>query len=254
MQERRRAILQELEEYGKVKVAQLSEELNCSEVTIRNDIKAMEKEGLLQRTHGGAIALEQERKRKYSAESIYRHVDRKKAIAASAYEYIDDRDTIILDDASSSFYLALHIKQHPEKHVAIVTNSLLVGNELEGVKHVELYMIGGYVGGHLAATMGEAAVANMAQFHVDKAFIGVHGINFDVGLTSIGTPQMQVKQAILNSAEQVFVLADSSKFGGGYLSVICPLQKIHKVITDKEVDEKYIRLAAKKQVSMVVSK
>ncbi|MFR1159631.1 MAG: DeoR/GlpR family DNA-binding transcription regulator, partial [Coprococcus phoceensis] len=125
MQERRRAILQELEEYGKVKVAQLSEELNCSEVTIRNDIKAMEKEGLLQRTHGGAIALEQERKRKYSAESIYRHVDRKKAIAASAYEYIDDRDTIILDDASSSFYLALHIKQHPEKHVAIVTNSLL---------------------------------------------------------------------------------------------------------------------------------
>lgn len=119
MQERRRAILQELEEYGKVKVAQLSEELNCSEVTIRNDIKAMEKEGLLQRTHGGAIALEQERKRKYSAESIYRHVDRKKAIAASAYEYIDDRDTIILDDASSSFYLALHIKQPPEKHVAI---------------------------------------------------------------------------------------------------------------------------------------
>lgn len=71
--------------------------------------------------------------------------------------------------------MALHIKQHPEKHVAIVTNSLLVGNELEGVKHVELYMIGGYVGGHLAATMGEAAVANMAQFHVDKAFIGVHG-------------------------------------------------------------------------------
>ena len=62
-----------------VKVAQLSEELNCSEVTIRNDIKAMEKEGLLQRTHGGAIALEQERKRKYSAESIYRHVDRKKS-------------------------------------------------------------------------------------------------------------------------------------------------------------------------------
>ena len=87
-----------------------------------------------------------------------------------------------------------------------------------------------------------------------RTWRGVHGINFDVGLTSIGTPQMQVKQAILNSAEQVFVLADSSKFGGGYLSVICPLQKIHKIITDKEVDEKYIRLAAKKQVSMVVSK
>lgn len=254
MQERQRIILHELEEYGKVRVAELSEKLNCSEVTIRSDIKALEKEGLLQRTHGGALALEQERKRKYSAESIYRHVERKKAIAACAYEYINDRDTIILDDASSSFYLALHIKEHSEKHIAIVTNSLLVGNELEGVKHIELYMIGGYVGGHLAATMGEAAVTNMAQFHVDKAFIGVHGINFDVGITSIATPQMQVKQAILKAAEQVFVLADSSKFGGGYLSVICPLKKIYKIITDKEVDEKYVKLAAREQVSMVIAK
>lgn len=253
MQERQRIILQELEEYGKVRVAKLSEKLGCSEVTIRNDIKAMEKEGLLQRTHGGAIALEQERKRKYSAESIYRHVEQKKAIAACAYEYIDDRDTIILDEASSTFYLAQHIKQHSEKHVAIVTNSLLVGNELEGVKHVELYMIGGYVGGHLAATMGDAAVENMAHFHVDKAFIGVHGINFDVGITSIGTPQMQVKQAILKAAEQVFVLADSSKFGGGYLSVICPLRKIHKIITDSEIDQKYVKLAKREQVSMVIS-
>lgn len=253
MQERQRIILQELEEYGKVRVAELSGKLGCSEVTIRNDIKAMEKEGLLQRTHGGAIALEQERKRKYSAESIYRHVEQKKAIAACAYEYIDDRDTIILDEASSTFYLAQHIKQHSEKHVAIVTNSLLVGNELEGVKHVELYMIGGYVGGHLAATMGDAAVENMAHFHVDKAFIGVHGINFDVGITSIGTPQMQVKQAILKAAEQVFVLADSSKFGGGYLSVICPLRKIHKIITDSEIDQKYVKLAKREQVSMVIS-
>lgn len=255
MQERQRIILQELEEYGKVRVAQLSEKLNCSEVTIRNDIKTMEREGLLQRTHGGAIALEQEsRKRKYSAESIYRHVERKKAIAACAYEYINDRDTIILDDASSTFYLALHIKQHPEKHIAIVTNSLLVGNELEGVKHVELYLVGGYVGGHLAATMGDAAVENISRFHVDKAFIGVHGINFDVGITSIATPQMHVKQAILKAAEQVFVLADSSKFGGGYLSVICPLRKIYKIITDKEVDRKYVKLAEREEVSMVISK
>ena len=62
--------------------------------------------------------------------------------------------------------------------MAIVTNSLLVGNELEGVKHVELYMIGGYVGGHLAATMGEAAVANMAQFHVGQSVYRCARYNF----------------------------------------------------------------------------
>lgn len=253
MEERRRAILSELEEKGKVRVADLSEEFGCSEVTIRNDIKNMDQEGLLKRTHGGAVKLEKHSVRKYTAESIYRHVDRKKRIAASAYEFIEDRDTIIIDDASSSFYLAVYIKQHPEKRVAVVTNSLLVGNELAGVNHVELYMVGGHVGGHLAATMGDAALHNMEQFHVDKAFIGVHSINFDVGLTSIATPQMQVKRAILKAAEKVYVLADSSKFGGGYLSVVCPIRDVYKIITDNEVSREDIKKAQEMEVPLVIA-
>lgn len=254
MEERRRAILREVEEKGKVRVADLSKEFGCSEVTIRNDIKNMDMEGLLTRTHGGAIRIDKRPERKYSAESIYRNTDRKKKIAACAYEFIEDRDTIIIDDASSSFYLALHIKQHPEKRLAVVTNSLLVGNELAGVGHVELYMVGGHVGGHLAATMGDAALINMEQFHVDKGFIGVHSINFDVGLTSIATPQMQVKKAILKASREVYVLADSSKFGGGYVSVICPIHDVYKIITDSEVSREYIRKAQQLEVPLVIAR
>lgn len=253
MEERRRTILRELDERGRVRVADLSRELGCSEVTIRNDIKNMDMEGLLQRVHGGAIKREESPVRKYSAESIYRHTDRKKKIASCAYEYIEDRDTIIIDDASSSFYLAVHIKNHPEKRVAVVTNSLLVGNELAGAKHVELYMVGGHVGGHLAATMGDAALENMRSFHVDKAFIGVHGINFEAGLTSIATPQMQVKHAILKAAKEVYVLADSSKFGGGYLSVICPITDVHLIITDDEVAKENIKIAKELDVPLVIA-
>ena len=253
MEERRRTILRELDERGRGRVADLSRELGCSEVTIRNDIKNMDMEGLLQRVHGGAIKREESPVRKYSAESIYRHTDRKKKIASCAYEYIEDRDTIIIDDASSSFYLAVHIKNHPEKRVAVVTNSLLVGNELAGAKHVELYMVGGHVGGHLAATMGDAALENMRSFHVDKAFIGVHGINFEVGLTSIATPQMQVKHAILKAAKEVYVLADSSKFGGGYLSVICPITDVHLIITDDEVAKENIKIAKELDVPLVIA-
>lgn len=253
LQERRNAILKKLAEKGKVKVADLSKELECSEVTIRNDIKSMDKEGLLKRTHGGAVALEMKSEQKYNAESIYRNVERKEAIAACAYEFIEDRDTIIIDDASSSFYLALYIKKHPEKHLAVVTNSLLVGNELADVRHVELYMIGGHVGGRLAATMGEAALQNMEQFRVDKGFIGVHSINFDVGLTSIATPQMQIKRAILKAASKVYVLADSSKFGGGYVSVICPVNQVHKIITDSKIDKEYVWKAEKAQIPLVIA-
>ncbi|HAX52233.1 DeoR/GlpR family DNA-binding transcription regulator [Muricomes intestini] len=253
MEERRNAILRELKVKGRVKVVDLSREFGCSEVTIRNDIKAMDTEGLLKRTHGGAVRIETEQSRKYSAESIYKNVMQKMQIAEAAYSFIEDRDTIIIDDASSSFYLAEHIKNHPEKHLAVVTNSLLTGNELAGVEHVELFVIGGHVSGHLAATMGDAAIQNMEQFHVDKAFIGVHSINFDVGLTSIATPQMQVKKTILKAAEKVYVLADSSKFGGGYLSVVCPIKKVYKIITDTGVSKENIQKAKELEVPLVIA-
>lgn len=252
MEDRRRAILQEVEGAGQVKVSELSKRFECSEVTIRNDIKSMEMEGLLKRTHGGAVRIEREVPHKYNVQSVYVNVGRKKRIAACAYEFIEDRDTIIIDEASTSFYLALYIKAHAQKRIVVVTNSLLVANELSEVSHVDLYMIGGYVG-NLSATLGDDALSNMDRFHVDKAFIGVHGINFDVGLTSIGTPQMQVKRAIMKAAEEVYVLADSSKFGSGYLTVICPLRDVHKIITDNEVSRSNIKKAQELEVPLVIA-
>ena len=102
MEERRNEILRELDRKGRVKVTDLSKEFGCSEVTIRNDIKAMDIEGLLKRTHGGAVKIETgtEAKGKYSAESIYRNVVQKKQIAEAAYEFLNDRDTIINAAAS----------------------------------------------------------------------------------------------------------------------------------------------------------
>ena len=171
MEERRNEILKELDRIGRVKVTDLSKEFGCSEVTIRNDIKAMDIEGLLKRTHGGAVKVETETERKYSAETIYRNVTQK-------------------------------------KRIAVVTNSLIAGNELAGVGHVEL---------------------------------------------SIATPQMEVKKAIMKAAEKVYVLADSSKFGGGYLSVICPTNEVDKIITDDGVSKEDIQKAKELDVPLVIA-
>ena len=171
MEERRNEILTELDSKGRVKVTDLSKEFGCSEVTIRNDIKAMDIEGLLKRTHGGAVKVETETERKYSAETIYRNVTQK-------------------------------------KRIAVVTNSLIAGNELAGVGHVEL---------------------------------------------SIATPQMEVKKAIMKAAEKVYVLADSSKFGGGYLSVICPTNEVDKIITDDGVSKEDIQKAKELDIPLVIA-
>lgn len=171
MEERRNEILKELDRKGRVKVTDLSKEFGCSEVTIRNDIKAMDIEGLLKRTHGGAVKVETETERKYSAETIYRNVTQK-------------------------------------KQIAVVTNSLIAGNELAGVGHVEL---------------------------------------------SIATPQMEVKKTIMKAAEKVYVLADSSKFGGGYLSVICPTNEVDKIITDDGVSKEDIQKAKELDIPLVIA-
>ena len=171
MEERRNEILKELDRKGRVKVTDLSKEFGCSEVTIRNDIKAMDIEGLLKRTHGGAVKVETETERKYSAETIYRNVTQK-------------------------------------RRIAVVTNSLIAGNELAGVGHVEL---------------------------------------------SIATPQMEVKKAIMKAAEKVYVLADSSKFGGGYLSVICPTNEVDKIITDDGVSKEDIQKAKELDIPLVIA-
>lgn len=171
MEERRNEILKELDRKGRVKVTDLSKEFGCSEVTIRNDIKAMDIEGLLKRTHGGAVKVETETERKYSAETIYRNVTQK-------------------------------------KRIAVVTNSLIAGDELAGVGHVEL---------------------------------------------SIATPQMEVKKAIMKAAEKVYVLADSGKFGGGYLSVICPTNEVDKIITDDGVSKEDIQKAKELDIPLVIA-
>ncbi len=254
MSERQQKILEILDSQGSATISSLSEFFNCSAVTIRNDIRTLESLGKLERTKGGAKKLSDSIPCENMYGALGRFPEAKQAIAAKAYEYIGENNTIILDDSSASYFLARHISLHPEKYIAVLTNSLPSAAILAGCSHVQLYLIGGHVGGHvgghLPATMGEQTVETIRGVCVDMAFISVHSINFNVGLTSIGTPQMQIKRAILETTDKVFVLADSSKFGTGYLEVICPLSDVYRIMTDSGLDEEYIARARAENIPL----
>lgn len=245
-------ILSKLEAAGQVKVRELSQELGCSEVTIRTDIQKLEDRGLLKRVHGGAIKEAESIPMSMIPGNILKNADVKKRIAKRAYQYIKPEDTIILDDSSINYYLAREIEAHPESSVIVVTNSLIVSVILSSCSHVMLFMVGGQIGGKLPAAMGELAVSMLSNFKAAKAFISAHGVNFNVGITSIGTPQLQVKKAILNVADKIYLLADSSKFGGGYLMVAAPLERIERIITDDGISEEDLHLANKNKVALDV--
>lgn len=250
-EERYAVILRELHEKGRVKISELSRILGCSQMSVRNDLKRLEQDGVALRVRGGAILVSEAVRGRTDMEPVESLMTRKMRIARAGYEAIRDGDTVIIDDSSTTYFLALYIKGHPEKHLAVVTNSLPAGNELAGLKHVELYMVGGYVGDN-GATVGEEAAEHMRHFHADKAFVGAHGIHFDVGITSIGTLQMDMKQAVLKASEKAYVMADSSKFRGGYLKVMCPIEAVEAIITDRSVSEEIIREAKEKGVSLMV--
>jgi len=225
-------ILACLKRTGQVKVTDLSRLLNCSEVTIRSDLKKLEERGLAKRIHGGAVKGNDLLTVPFASGNIEKNKEEKRRIARQAYEYIDDQDTIILDDASVNYYLAQRIREDSSKTLIVITNSLVCAGMLADVDHVELFLVGGQIGGKLPASMGDVAVNTLANFRANKAFISAHGINFSAGVTSIGSPRLQVKKAILKASNQVYLLVDSSKFGGGYILVVCPLSRITRIITD----------------------
>ncbi len=248
--ERHKYILDLLEEHGEVSVADLSESLQLSAVTIRSDLRALEKQGLLKRTHGGATKDKDCISIEVGAGNVFHRMEDKKKIADQAFSYIRDNDTIIMDDSSMNYYLAKRIREERTKHLIVITNSLSVATILSGAEHIVTYMTGGQIGGKFPAAMGDIAVETIRSFKANKAFISAYGINFDVGITSIGSPQLQVKKAILEVAEEIYVMVDSTKFGGGYVMAVCPFERLTKIITDDGLSQEYRKIARDKHIDI----
>lgn len=256
LEERRREILLALEQSGAVRVSELSRVLGCSEVTIRNDIRNLHNEGMLRKVHGGAVSIRPESQERAPSLSenqpLLLHEEEKRRIAAYAYEQILPLSTILIDDSTTCHYIATEILRHPDRPLSVVTNSLSTALLLHGAGHVELYMVGGSVGGRNPGTFGEFAVSFISGLRVDAAFIGVHSINFGVGFASVAAPQMAVKKAIFVAADRVYVLADSSKFERSYLFAIGPLADAYQIVTDSGVKPEYIERARGEHLPLVI--
>lgn len=250
MSERLEVIIDEVQTNGSVNVIDLSNRLGCSEVTIRSDIRKLDEQGVLKKTYGGAVKIEKGLSVEFVPGECFLNSDKKYRIAKKAFEYIVNRDSIMIDDSTTGYYLAKYIKEHPEKHIVVVTNSLISAAELSTARHVDLFFVGGQVMGNPPSALDNIAVNAMGQFHVNKAFVGVNGINLKVGLTSMGTPQMDLKREIIKMANQSYVIADSSKFGNSNLFIVCPMDDIYKVITDTDVTKEIVHLAKKVKVDM----
>ncbi|MDN3674621.1 DeoR/GlpR family DNA-binding transcription regulator [Flavobacterium branchiarum] len=231
---RQEDILKELDRKGYVNVVDLCEALNVSTVTIRKDLNFLENEKLLHRTHGGAskkpiYAFERDVNDKETLQ-----VDQKKQIAKEALKYINEHDYIILGSGSNIHYLSRIITGFQK--LTVLTPSLKVSLELTKEVNIDTIQLGGDVRNSSTSAVGPIAEATLSQFSCNKLFIGTDGVHLEFGLSTSNALEAHLNQAMIEVAEKVIVLADSTKMNIRGFGKICNLNKIDVLITDEGID------------------
>lgn len=219
-----------------VYVAELSEYYDVSFETIRRDLKELEKTGLAKRTYGGAVLVD---KVKNNADYKYLSnimVDVKQNIARAAMHYIHPMDCIYIDFSTTCGQLAGMLGEFP---INVMTSSLDVMNILSEKENVSLICVGGEWDKDNRAFQGKTAVETISQFHLDKAFISCRAISMDYGISDKSSMESEMRKAIINSSNQVYLMVDHSKFNKMAFVKTDTFDRISTVITDTEPSEEW---------------
>ncbi len=230
--QRRAAILALVEESGAVRVSDLVDHLGVSDMTVRRDIERLDSEGLLERVHGGALALVPRVTDEpgFSAKSLLMTAE-KHAIAVAAARLVEPGATIGISAGTTTYEFARAIRNVP--HLTVVTNSVPVAqllHESGGGGHV--VVLTGGVRTPSDALVGPVAVSALQGLHVDRLFLGAHGIDRNAGLTTPNLVEGETNRALVRASRSVCVLADHTKFGIVGLSTFMPLREVDTLITD----------------------
>jgi len=250
--ERKNEILARLRAEQRVLVSELSEYYQVTEETIRRDLEKLEKEGYATKTYGGAI-LGNSTKTDLSYTIRNRtNVDAKRMIADLIAQSIEDGDHIMLDDSSTSLYIARRIKE--KKNLTVITNSLQIVLELADTVGWNILSTGGRLKPESLDLVGHQAEEMIRKYHVDKAIISCKGIDIENGITDSNEYHALLKKAMLSSAHETFLAADSSKFGKTSFIRIEDFSRIDYVVTERSPDAAWLRMFDKQHVRCLFPK
>ena len=239
MDERRGKIVEFLKNEGKIRVEELSDRLEVSQVTIRKDLDALERQGLLERSHGNAVFSQQSRFNIAFLEKLQMQASAKELIAEAAVSHIHEGDSLILDSGTTTLALA-KVLVGKFRSLFVITNSVPAALELTKAGY-ELLLVGGQIRNHSMALIGPMGLKNLESFHVDRAFMGTSGITLSHGYSTPDSLDAQIKQAMIRIADKAYVLTDSSKFGHNCMVSFAKCSDIHLTLTDSGLSQKVLK-------------
>jgi DeoR/GlpR family transcriptional regulator of sugar metabolism len=211
----------------------LSATLRCSEMTVRRDLEALERDGILLRVHGGAHRARQTAEETPYAMRAFGHSDEKARIGARCAQLLDEGETIILDGGTTTMEVARLLRG---RRLTVMPLALRPVFELHDSPQVRLLLPGGEVRPGELSLIGGLSRRSFSELHFDTFVLSPCGIDAGSGVTAHLMAEAEVTRAGLEASRRVIAVADSSKLGVVAFDQVCPIQKIDVLVTDRGAD------------------
>lgn len=231
-------ILKLLEENNHLSVSTICKELKISPATARRDLDSLSKKGLLKRVHGGAKALNIGPAESPIFQRMNKFRKNKIAIGEAAASLIKNGETVFLGSGTTVFEVAKNLKQHEE--ITVITNSLLVINELIPCTNITIVALGGIVRQSEFSMIGSITEKALDGLNAGKIIIGIHGIDTVQGLTNHYLPETMTDRRILQLGKELIIVADHTKCGVISTSKVASINSVTTLVTDNEAPEEFV--------------
>ncbi len=250
--ERHEQIARVLQATGRISVMALATQLAVSVVTVRNDLDLLERQGVLRRMRGGAIAVRAARFERPAHLASESYTEEKTRIAAVAASLVRDGETVIIDAGSTMVALARGLPR-TLSDVVVVTSALDVALELEEHPGVKIVITGGTIRGRSRSLISPLALLLLRQINADVAFLSCAGVDPEKGFTNSNWEEAEVKHAMLAAAGRAVFLADHSKFGHVGTARITGLERADMMVSDTGLDPEAARALEAKGLRLILA-
>ncbi|MBR2870185.1 MAG: DeoR/GlpR transcriptional regulator [Clostridia bacterium] len=236
--ERQEEILAILQENKSATVDELASELFVSGATIRRDLRQMEKQGLIKRSHGGAMLYKSSAEDSAFALREQENTSAKRTIANLATRLVSNGDSVFLDSSSTVGMLIPKLNFYDS--LSVTTTGLRNALLLSETEHIKIYITGGQILNHSNSIIGSDTIDYISRMHADIAFMSCSGVDLKSGFTDTSIEQAKLKKKMRDGAKKVAMLVDSAKFNKTFLCTDFSFDEVDYIITDKLPPKEYV--------------
>jgi DeoR/GlpR family transcriptional regulator of sugar metabolism len=244
---RRNEIKKLILEKQNMTVAELSRIFDVSDETIRRDLRHLEEEGIVSRTYGGALL--QKRVKNEIAYNMLEglFVENKRRIARKCAEFIHNGDSIFLDFSTTALYLCNEIAA---KKITVISNSIKVQTQLSSYENITLISTGGGLQRSSFSFVGRTAVQALKNFYADRAFVSCRSLSTEKGLSDGDEQQAEIRRMMIQNSNQVYVIADHTKFDKVSFVNICGFEDVDAIVVDTELGSHWHAFCAENKIAL----